>query len=137
VSANGLTVVAPGLPEAEVTADGAIVVTLLRAVGWLARFGLRSRMQPAGPLMPVEGAQMLGPLEARLSLFAGVDPERPRCRDRPGRRHRWHDAAAGARHVAARARAQRSCSRRSSRRKTTTGSSCASSTRPTRRSVRT
>jgi hypothetical protein len=74
VSANGLTVVAPGLPEAEVTADGAIVVTLLRAVGWLARFGLRSRMQPAGPVMPVEGAQMLGPIEARLSLFAGVDP---------------------------------------------------------------
>jgi hypothetical protein len=74
ISANGLTVVAPGLPEAEITAEGAIVVTLLRAVGWLARFGLRSRMQPAGPVMPVDGAQLLGPLEARLSLFAGVDP---------------------------------------------------------------
>lgn len=74
VSANGLTVVAPGLPEAEVTAEGDILVTLLRAVGWLARFGLRSRMQPAGPVMPVDGAQMLGPLEARLSLLAGVDP---------------------------------------------------------------
>ncbi|HSQ00929.1 MAG TPA: glycosyl hydrolase-related protein, partial [Candidatus Dormibacteraeota bacterium] len=74
VSANGITVVAPGLPEAEIAADGAIVITLLRAVGWLARFGLRSRMQPAGPVMPVDGAQLLGPLEARLSLFAGVDP---------------------------------------------------------------
>jgi hypothetical protein len=74
VSANGLTVVAPGLPEAEVTADGEILITLLRAVGWLARFGLRSRPQPAGPVMPVEGAQLLGPLETRLSLLAGVDP---------------------------------------------------------------
>ncbi|MBX3026756.1 hypothetical protein KF840_17760 [bacterium] len=74
ISANGLTVVAPGLPEAEVTDAGEIVVTLLRAVGWLARFSLRSRMQPAGPVMPVDGAQMLGPLEARLSLLAGADP---------------------------------------------------------------
>ncbi len=75
VSANGLTVAAPGLPEAEITADGAIVVTLLRAVGWLARFGLRSRQQPAGPVMPVDGAQVLGPVEARVSLLAGVDPD--------------------------------------------------------------
>ena len=74
VSSNGLTVVVPGLPEAEVTADGEILITLLRAVGWLARFGLRIRHQPAGPLMPVDGAQLLGPLEARLALFAGVDP---------------------------------------------------------------
>lgn len=74
VSVNGLTVVAPGLPEAEVTADGTVAITLLRAIGWLARYGLRSRMQPAGPVMPIEGAQMLGPLEARLALFAGTDP---------------------------------------------------------------
>ena len=74
VSLNGLTVVAPGLPEAEVTADGTIAITLLRAVGWLARFGLRSRVQPAGPVMPIDGAQLLGPLEARLALFAGCDP---------------------------------------------------------------
>ena len=68
VRAGGLTVVAPGLPEAEVTADGTIVVTLLRAVGWLARFDLRSRPVPAGPAMPVPGAQCPGVLEARLSL---------------------------------------------------------------------
>lgn len=74
VSANGLTVVAPGLPEAEVTADGRIAITLLRAVGWLARFDLRSRPIPAGPPMEVPGAQMLGRLEARLSLLAGCDP---------------------------------------------------------------
>lgn len=74
VSANGLTVVAPGLPEAEISADGIISVTLLRAVGWLARYGLRSRPQPAGPVMPTEGAQQLGALEARLMLLAGADP---------------------------------------------------------------
>jgi mannosylglycerate hydrolase len=77
--ANGLTVVAPGLPEAEVTADGTIAVTLLRAVGWLARYDLRSRPQPAGPPMQTPGAQMLGPLAARLSLFAGYDPDAARA----------------------------------------------------------
>ena len=57
VSANGLTVVAPGLPEAEVTPDGVIAITLLRAVGWLARTDLRQRPQPAGPAVPTPGAQ--------------------------------------------------------------------------------
>jgi alpha-mannosidase len=74
VSANGLMVVAPGLPEAEVTVDGMIAITLLRAVGWLARYDLRSRPQPAGPPMEVPGAQMLGMLEARLSVLTGSDP---------------------------------------------------------------
>lgn len=74
VSANGLCVVAPGLPEAEISSDGVISITLLRAVGWLARYGLRSRAQPAGPVMPIDGAQQLGPLEARLALLAGADP---------------------------------------------------------------
>src|SRR5207249_3051785 len=60
VAANGLTVAAPGLPEAEVTPDGIIAVTLVRAVGWLARMDLRSRPRPAGPLMPAPGAQCLG-----------------------------------------------------------------------------
>ncbi|MEO8602796.1 MAG: glycosyl hydrolase-related protein [bacterium] len=73
VSANGLTVAAPGLPEAEVTADGTIAITFLRCIGWLARFGLHSRYQPAGPVMPLDGAQMLGWHEASLSLFGGVD----------------------------------------------------------------
>ena len=74
VSANGLTVVAPGLPEAKVTADGTIAITLLRAIGWLARFDLRSRPVPAGPVIAIPGAQVLGPLEARLSLLGGADP---------------------------------------------------------------
>lgn len=79
VSANGLTVVAPGLPEAEVTPDGTIAITVLRAVGWLARYDLRSRPIPAGPPMELPGAQMLGGLEARLSLLAGCDPAAARA----------------------------------------------------------
>jgi alpha-mannosidase len=74
VSANGLAINAPGLPEAEVTPDGTIAITLLRAVGWISRVGLGSRGQPAGPMMPVEGAQMLGRLEANLALLPGTDP---------------------------------------------------------------
>jgi alpha-mannosidase/mannosylglycerate hydrolase len=62
------------LPEAEVVADGTIVITLLRAVGWLARFDLRRRPIPAGPAMAVEGAQMIGRFAARLALLAGCDP---------------------------------------------------------------
>jgi 2-O-(6-phospho-alpha-D-mannosyl)-D-glycerate hydrolase len=73
IHANGLTVVAPGLPEAEVTPDGTIAVTLLRAVGWLARYDVRTRPQPAGPPMETPGAQCPGPLVARLSLLDGLD----------------------------------------------------------------
>jgi alpha-mannosidase len=74
VFANGLAVVAPGLPEAEVRADGAIVLTCLRAVGWLSRPDLRTRPGPAGPQIPVPGAQLLGVLEAELRLLAPDDP---------------------------------------------------------------
>jgi mannosylglycerate hydrolase len=73
VSANGLTVAAPGLPEAEMKPDGVIAVTLLRSVGWLARMDLRTRPQPAGPALPTPGAQCLQTIEARLWVFAGLD----------------------------------------------------------------
>ena len=73
IAMNGLTVVAPGLPEAEVRPDGAIVVTLLRAVGWIARYDVRTRPIPAGPAMPIAGAQCEGILEARLALLPGAD----------------------------------------------------------------
>lgn len=73
VRANGLTVAAPGLPEAEVTPDGVIAVTLVRAVGWLARMDLVSRPQPAGPTVAAPGAQCRGRIEARISLFAGAN----------------------------------------------------------------
>jgi mannosylglycerate hydrolase len=77
VRAGGLTVVAPGLPEAEVTPQGTMALTLLRAVGWLARMDLRHRPIPAGPLMPVAGAQCPGAVEATLALLADADPRAP------------------------------------------------------------
>ena len=73
IAAGNLTVVAPGLPEAEVTRDGTIAVTLLRAVGTLARFDLASRPLPAGPEMPTPGAQLHGIHTARLCLLEGAD----------------------------------------------------------------
>ncbi|MFQ5515414.1 MAG: glycosyl hydrolase-related protein [Myxococcota bacterium] len=74
IHCNGLTVVAPGLPEGEVCPAGTIAVTLLRAVGWLSRGDLTRRPLPAGPAIPLPGAQCLGPLEARLWLLEGVQP---------------------------------------------------------------
>ncbi len=73
VCVNGLTVVVPGLPEAEVTPEGVIALTLVRAVGWLSRMDLNSRPQPAGPGMPVPGAQCLEMIEANLALIPGLD----------------------------------------------------------------
>jgi mannosylglycerate hydrolase len=78
VSANGLTVVAPGLPEAEVTRDGVIAITLLRAVGWLAQWDLHTRPQPAGPGIPTPEAQCQGTLEATLAVLVGLDPRAAR-----------------------------------------------------------
>lgn len=74
VAVDGLTVAAPGLPEAEVTPDGAIAVTLLRAVGWLARLDLTTRPVPAGPGLPTPAAQCTGIFEAELALLPGADP---------------------------------------------------------------
>jgi hypothetical protein len=73
VHAGGLSVVAPGLAEAEVGGDGTIALTLLRCVGDLSRHDLRSRPGPAGPGNATPGAQCLGPLSLRFWLFAGLD----------------------------------------------------------------
>ena len=67
-SAGGLTIANRGLPEYSCSPDGVLAVTLLRAVGWLSRADLRSRAGDAGPSLPVPGAQMLGPVEARYSI---------------------------------------------------------------------
>ncbi|MEE8476185.1 MAG: glycosyl hydrolase-related protein [Myxococcota bacterium] len=76
VHANGLCVVAPGLPEAELVRGdpSRIAITLLRCVGSLARADLRSRPGPAGPGTDTPGAQCAGPLRARLHVLAGLDP---------------------------------------------------------------
>ncbi|MEX0875075.1 MAG: glycosyl hydrolase-related protein [Actinomycetota bacterium] len=78
VSANGLTVVAPGLGEGEVTADGVIAITLLRSVGWLSRMDLKTRPSHAGPALPTPAAQCLRTFEACVSLLPGVDPSAAR-----------------------------------------------------------
>jgi alpha-mannosidase/mannosylglycerate hydrolase len=62
------------LPEFEVTPSGVIAITLLRAVGWLSRFDLKSRPEPAGPGMPAPEAQCTAGLSARLSLRVGPPP---------------------------------------------------------------
>ncbi len=73
VSANGLTVVAPGLTEGEVTADGIVAITLLRSVGWLSRMDLKTRPSHAGPALPTPGAQCVRTFEARVCLLPGED----------------------------------------------------------------
>jgi alpha-mannosidase len=70
-------VAAPGLPEGELLDDGAVAVTLVRAVGWLSRYGLATRAEPAGPGVPTPGAQCPGPFQAEVSLFAD-GPDTPR-----------------------------------------------------------
>lgn len=70
VGANGLSVVAPGLPEAEITPDGVIFFTLVRSVGWLARYDLPSRPIPAGPAMETPAAQVQTTFVAQFALLA-------------------------------------------------------------------
>ena len=102
VSAGGLTVVHEGLLEYELVdledaagagagaagagAAGAgaagqrattLALTLLRATGMLSRLGMSLRPLPAGPMTPVEGPQLLGPVQVRYALAVGdVDPYR-------------------------------------------------------------
>jgi mannosylglycerate hydrolase len=68
IAANSLVVGAPGLPEAEVTPEGEMLVTLVRSVGALARIKLRTRPEPAGPEMMTPGAQTQGRVAATLTL---------------------------------------------------------------------
>ncbi len=72
IEAGGLTVVTPGLPEAVVTPEGKIQVTVVRSVGWLARNDHRVRPEPAGPEMETPSAQCEGMIRARLGLIVGA-----------------------------------------------------------------
>jgi alpha-mannosidase len=80
VTAGDLTVVHEGLLEYELidVDDGGartLALTLLRATGMLSRPTTSHRRSPAGPPVPVEGAQMLGPVECRYAVCVGpVDP---------------------------------------------------------------
>jgi hypothetical protein len=82
VQAGGLTVVHDGLLEYELVdiADdpsagepraAALAVTLLRATGMLSRPGMSRRPLPAGPMTPIEGPQLLGPMTAQYALAVG------------------------------------------------------------------
>jgi hypothetical protein len=68
IGANGLVVGAPGLPEAEATPDGELLVTLVRSVGKLARITLRTRPMPAAPEMPAPGAQVQQTVAATITI---------------------------------------------------------------------
>ena len=66
--AAGLQVLAEGLHEHSGPAPGVLDVTLLRAVGWLARLDHPLRPHKVGPQLRTPGAQCLGPQEFRLAL---------------------------------------------------------------------
>jgi hypothetical protein len=76
VRAGGLTVVHEGLIEYELVEGGrTLALTLLRSVGMLAHHTLPERRQPAGPALPVPGAQLIGPRVARYAVAVGdIDP---------------------------------------------------------------
>ncbi len=86
VAAGGLTVVHEGLLEYELVdvveaGDGSgpvassLALTLLRATGMLSRLGMMLRPLPAGPMDPLDGPQMLGPVDVRYALcVTDVDP---------------------------------------------------------------
>jgi hypothetical protein len=88
VSAGGLTVVHEGLLEYELVdirpddADGAdtagtLALTLLRSTGMLSRLGMTTRPLTAGPMTPLEGPQLIGPIAVRYAIALGdVDPYR-------------------------------------------------------------
>lgn len=75
-----LAVLQHALPEVQgLDREGTptLAVTLLRSVGWLSRFDLRSRTTGAGPQFAVDDAQMLGPGSARIGLLLGNDAADP------------------------------------------------------------
>ncbi len=90
VSSGGLTVVHEGLLEYELIDIGGapdepatpgdgkahtLALTLLRSTGMLSRLGMSTRPLTAGPTIPVEGPQMIGPVSARYALVVdAVDP---------------------------------------------------------------
>jgi alpha-mannosidase len=86
VQAGDLTICQDGLIEYELVdittaadgqepAAGAIAITLLRSTGYLSRLTMVNRPLPAGPNIPLESSQMIGPVEVRYCVATGdVDP---------------------------------------------------------------
>jgi mannosylglycerate hydrolase len=82
VSSGGLTVLHAGLLEYELvdiendaeTGDSRariLALTLLRATGMLSRLGMTTRPLTAGPMTPLDGPQMIGPVVADYALCVG------------------------------------------------------------------
>jgi mannosylglycerate hydrolase len=65
---HGLALVSDGLAEYEATPDGAVAVTLVRAVGELSRNDLPERPGHAGWPVPTPGAQCAGRFGAILAI---------------------------------------------------------------------
>lgn len=90
VGAGALTLLTRGLPEVQAFAgknSSTLAVTVLRAVGWLSRFDLRTRTTGAGPMLAVPEAQCHGQLTAHLSVIVGALDE-PLDRARAAALHR-------------------------------------------------
>ncbi len=67
---RGVTLLSDGLAEYEAYPDGALAVTLVRAVGELSRADLPERPGHAGWPVATPGAQSQGPFEARFAVLA-------------------------------------------------------------------
>lgn len=78
--AAGATLYSDGLAEYESLDDGAVAVTLVRAVGQLSRSDLPERPGHAGWPAATPGAQSRGPFAARLALSLH-GPDSPAQRD--------------------------------------------------------
>lgn len=85
--ARGATVYSDGLAEYEAAADGAVYVTLVRAVGELSRPDLPERPGHAGWPTPTPEGQSLGPFAARFAV-AWHGGDSPSTRDAV---ERWAD----------------------------------------------
>jgi mannosylglycerate hydrolase len=78
VHAGGLTIVHDGVAEYQLLADGdgpagELALTLLRSSGTLSQGPMATRPLPAGPLIPLEGSQLQGPVTWRYAVAAGSD----------------------------------------------------------------
>ncbi len=79
-AAGGIALIADGLPEYEIQ-DRAVLLTLLRSVGWLSRPDLSTRPGDAGPSLPTPEGQCQRAIQCRYALMphagdwlqAGVD----------------------------------------------------------------
>jgi hypothetical protein len=71
VRAGGLIVTHEGLLEHELVSERELAITLLRATGILSRPTSAGRHNQAGPALPLDGPQLLGPHRVRYAVAVG------------------------------------------------------------------